>query len=97
MKNKEFIGAIALKTGYTQDESQQMVKDVIEQLSKYFESGESVAVSGFGTFEVKKRLERVMVNPATGLRMLVPPKLVLNFKPATMIKVQVKKGGMENG
>ena len=74
-----------------------MVKDVIEQLSKYFESGESVAVSGFGTFEVKKRLERVMVNPATGLRMLVPPKLVLNFKPATMIKVQVKKGGMENG
>jgi SPBc2 prophage-derived DNA-binding protein HU2 len=56
-----------------------------------------VAVSGFGTFEVKKRLERVMVNPATGLRMLVPPKLVLNFKPATMIKVQVKKGGMENG
>lgn len=97
MSNKEFIGAIALKTGYTQDESQQMVKDVIEQLSKYFESGESVAVSGFGTFEVKKRLERVMVNPATGLRMLVPPKLVLNFKPATMIKVQVKKGGMENG
>ena len=74
-----------------------MVKDVIEQLSKYFESGESVAVSGFGTFEVKKRLERVMVNPATGLRMLVPPKLVLNFKPATMIKVQVKKGGVENG
>ena len=97
MNNKECIGAIALKTGYTQDESQQMVKDVIEQLSKYFESGESVAVSGFGTFEVKKRLERVMVNPATGLRMLVPPKLVLNFKPATMIKVQVKKGGMENG
>ena len=97
MNNKEFIGAIALKTGYTQDESQQMVKDVIEQLSKYFESGESVAVSGFGTFEVKKRLERVMVNPATGLRMLVPPKLVLNFKPATMIKVQVKKGGMEKG
>ena len=97
MNNKEFIGAIALKIGYTQDEGQQMVKDVIEQLSKYFESGESVAVSGFGTFEVKKRLERVMVNPATGLRMLVPPKLVLNFKPATMIKVQVKKGGMENG
>ena len=81
MNNKEFIGAIALKTGYTQDESQKMVKDVIGQLSKYFESGDSVAVSGFGTFEVKKRLERVMVN----------------FKPATTIKVQVKKGGMENG
>ena len=46
---------------------------------------------GFGTFEVKKRLERVMVNPSTGLRMLVPPKLVLNFKPAATIKGHVRK------
>ena len=52
---------------------------------------------GFGTFEVKKRLERVMVNPSTGLRMLVPPKLVLNFKPAATIKGHVRKGGTENG
>ena len=90
MNNKEFIAELALRTGYTQDESQKM-------MGKSFETGEPVSISGFGTFEVKKRLERVMVNPSTGLRMLVPPKLVLNFKPAANIKGQVRKGGTENG
>lgn len=96
MNNKEFIAALATKTGYTQDESQKMAKTIIEMMGKSFETGDSVSVMGFGTFEVKKRLERVMVNPSTGLRMLVPPKLVLNFKPAATIKGYVKKGGQEN-
>ena len=97
MNNKEFIAEIASRTGHTQDASQKMVKAVIDQMAKSFETGGTVPVSGFGTFEVKKRLERVMVNPSTGLRMLVPPKLVLNFKPAATIKGQVRKGGTENG
>lgn len=97
MNNKEFIAALAAKTGYTQDESQKMVKTVVDLMGKSFEMGDSVPVIGFGTFEVKKRLERVMVNPSTGLRMLVPPKLVLNFKPAATIKGHVRKGGQDNG
>ena len=97
MNNKEFIAALALKTGYTQDESQKMVKTVIDLMGKSFETGDPVPVIGSGTFEVKKRLERVMVNPSTGLRMLVPPKLVLNFKPAATIKGHVRKGGQDNG
>ena len=97
MNNKEFIAALAAKTGYTQDESQKMVKTVVDMMGKSFETGDPVSVIGFGTFEVKKRLERVMVNPSTGLRMLVPPKLVLNFKPAATIKGHVRKGGQDNG
>ena len=97
MNNKEFIAALAVKTGYTQDESQKMVKTVIDLMGKSFEAGDPVPGVGFGTFEVKKRMERVMVNPSTGLRMLVPPKLVLNFKPAATIKGHVRKGGQENG
>lgn len=97
MNNKEFIAALAARTGYTQDESQKMVKTVVDMMGKSFETGDPVSVIGFGTFEVKKRLERVMVNPSTGLRMLVPPKLVLNFKPAATIKGHVRKGGQDNG
>ena len=63
-------------------------------MSMAFDNGESVSVAGFGSFEVKKRLERIMVNPSTGQRMIVPPKLVLNFKPAASIKDELKKGGL---
>lgn len=34
-----------------------------------------------------------MVNPSTGQRMLVPPKLVLNFKPNAVVKEKLKNGG----
>ena len=34
-----------------------------------------------------------LLNPGTGKRQLVPPKLVLNFKPVASLKAQIKKGG----
>ncbi|WP_028895947.1 HU family DNA-binding protein [Prevotella sp. HUN102] len=95
MNNKEFIAALAAKAGYSQEDTQKLVKTTLAAMADNFEAGEPVQVSGFGTFEVKKRLERVMVNPSTGLRMLVPPKLVLNFKPTASIKEKLKKGGNE--
>ncbi|MBF1080992.1 MAG: HU family DNA-binding protein, partial [Prevotellaceae bacterium] len=53
-------------------------------------------LSNFGTFEVKKRLERIVVNPSTQQRMLVPPKLVLSFKPVTAIKENLKRTDDDN-
>lgn len=93
MNNKEYISALASKAGYSQEQTQKMVKSLVDAMSRHFENGESVVVSGFGTFEVRKRLERVIVNPSTGQRMLIPPKLVLGFKPSSAIKEKYRKGG----
>ena len=51
---------------------------------------DTVAIQGFGLFEPKKKLERVVVNPSTGKRMLVPPKMILSFKPGSAIKTKLK-------
>lgn len=97
MNNKEFIAKLSQRAGLTQDETQKMVHHVIDAMGQTFETGDSVSITGFGTFDVKKRLERVLVNPSTGQRMLVPPKLVLNFKPVASIKEKLKNGGKEDG
>jgi DNA-binding protein HU-beta/integration host factor subunit alpha len=60
-----------------------------------FQEGDTVQMANFGTFEVKKKLERIMVSPTTGQRMLVPPKLALTFKPNPTWKDMIKKGGTE--
>lgn len=91
MNNKELINELAEESGYTKEDSQRLVKSLIDTMSEDFEKGENVTISGFGTFEVKKRMERVLVNPTTGKKMLVPPKLVLSFKPSNSIKEQLKK------
>ncbi|MGI6224150.1 MAG: HU family DNA-binding protein [Prevotella sp.] len=91
MNNKELISELSEQSGYTREDTQRLVKSLIEAMSADFEKGENVSISGFGSFEVKKRMERVLVNPSTGKRMLVPPKLVLGFKPVSSIKEQLKK------
>ena len=72
-----------------------MVNAIVETMGDQFQNDGSVLVPTFGTFEVKKKMERIMVNPSTGQRMLVPPKLVLNFKPNANWKERVKNGGTE--
>lgn len=95
MNNKDFITELANKSGYSAEDVQQMVDIVIETMGDHFLEDDSVLIPNFGTFEVKKKMERIMVNPSTGQRMLVPPKLVLNFKPNVGWKERVKSGGAE--
>ena len=91
MNNKEFIAQLATKTGFTQTDTQQMVRTLISEMKLHLEDGDTIQINGFGSFEVKKRLERIVVTPGTQQRMLVPPKLVLNFKPIASIKEHLKK------
>ena len=95
MNNKEFISILAGRTRMKTAEAQRTVDSLISVMSDCFQEGDSVQMANFGNFEVKKKLERIMVNPATGQRMLVPPKLVLAFKPNPTWKDKIKKGGAE--
>ncbi len=95
MTNKDFIAQLAQRTGYSSDDTQKMVNAVVEKMGDHFQEDDAVLIPTFGTFEVKKKLERIMVNPSTGQRMLVPPKLVLNFKPNGNWKDRIKNGGAE--
>lgn len=95
MNNKEFINALARRTGASADATQRKVTTVIEAMTAMIDDGENISISNFGTFEVKKRAERIIVNPGTGQRMLVPPKLVLGFKPSAQVRDTIRKGGGE--
>ena len=91
MNNKTFISELSQRLGYTLDDTQKMVNTVIDSMNDAFVGGDVVSIPKFGTFEVKKRLERIVINPSTKQRMLVPPKLVLSFKPIASIKEKLKK------
>ena len=75
MNNKEFISDLANRTKYNSKEVSALVGATVSAIINELSEENAVAISGFGTFEVKKKLERVLVNPTTKLRMLVPPKM----------------------
>ena len=92
MNNKEFIAELAERTGYSSKDTQKLASNLIDAMGDAFQKDNSVLIPNFGVFETKKKMERVMVNPATGQRMLVPPKLVLSFKPNQTWKDKLKGG-----
>ena len=96
MNNKDFIHQLSLKLNTSQEDVQSIMNKTIDIMGDIFQEGDSIQMPNFGTFEVKKRMERVVVNPGTKQRMLVPPKLVLGFKPVASIKEKLKNGGNLN-
>lgn len=95
MNNKDFINTLSARMGYSAGDTQRLVTNLVNAMSDSFLEDDAVLVPSFGTFEVKKKMERIMVSPSTGQRMLVPPKLVLNFKPSASWKEQLKNGGQK--
>ena len=47
-------------------EAQQTVDALVAALGDCFMDGNCVQLANFGSFEVKKKLERIMVSPTTG-------------------------------
>lgn len=90
MNNKEFVAELARRTGYTNKDTAQLISSVLGVMTQELQEGKSISIQGFGTFEVKKKLERISINPATQQRMLIPPKLVLNYKPSITLKEKFK-------
>lgn len=93
MNNKDFITKLSAALDLPMTDTQHVADTIINAMGRQFEDGETVQIPAFAVFEVKKHKERVMVNPTTGKRMLIPPKLVLGFKPSSAVRGHFKKGG----
>ena len=86
MNNKEFIAELSKQTNQSVGATTRMVNDTLRILVEHFLQNDTISISSFGTLEVKKKMERISVNPTTGKRYLIPPKLVLGFKQSNILK-----------
>lgn len=90
MNNKEFIAEMSRRLGYTSKEVSSLMSTMVTEMTELLEDENVISIQGIGSFEMKKKQERVVVNPATQQRMLVPPKLVINFKPSASFKEKMQ-------
>jgi len=51
--------------------------------------GENVKISGFGTFLLRDKGERVGRNPKTGVEVPITPRRVMTFRASQMLKDRV--------
>ncbi len=89
MNRKELIDALATKTGSSKADADRSVGALIEIISGALKKGDSVALVGFGTFEVRKRAARTGRNPATGAEIKIKASKVPAFKAGATLKAAV--------
>ena len=90
MNNKDFTSELSRRLGYTIKDTSELMSSLLSDMTQELQEGNVVTIQGFGTFEVKKKAERITVNPTTKQRMLVPPKLVLAYRPSGRLKEKFK-------
>ncbi len=90
MDNKELIEKVAQKVGRSNDDVKKLMDGLIIVLQERLVELDNVAIPGFGTFEAKKKEERIVNNPSNGKRMLVPPRVAVNFKVSNVLKGKLK-------
>ena len=90
MNNKDFTSELSRRLGYTIKDTSELMSSLLSDMTQELQEGNVVTIQGFGTFEVKKKAERITVNPTTKQRMLVPPKLVLAYRPSGQLKEKFK-------
>lgn len=92
MDNKTLIDTLSKNLNIPQATTTKLIEGLASSLGQCGAQLDSVNVAGFGLFEPRKRMERVALHPASGKRLLIPPKIVLNFKSASNLKHRVNNG-----
>jgi len=80
------------KLGFSRAESLDMVESILEKMSEALADGQNVKISGFGSFILRDKRERVGRNPKTGVEVPITPRRVMTFRASQLLKERVAKG-----
>ncbi len=83
--------AIYREIGLSRVESQDLVESVITHIVNTLLTGETVKLSGFGTFSIHKKQQRMGRNPKTGEEAVIDERLVLRFRPSPILRTRMEE------
>ncbi len=91
LTRSDLAETINRKMGLSRAESLDLVESILEKMSTALEAGENVKISGFGTFVLRDKRERVGRNPKTGIEVPITPRRVLTFRASQLLKERIAK------
>ncbi len=90
MNKQDLINAIAKEAEISKKASETALNTFMASVTKALKKGDSVVLTGFGTFSTMKRKARTGRNPQTGAEIKIPAKVAPKFKPGKGLKDAVK-------
>ncbi|NLB74192.1 MAG: HU family DNA-binding protein [Firmicutes bacterium] len=89
MNKTDLVNNVALRTGAKKKDVDMIIGTALDAIGDALASGERVQLTGFGSFEVRERAERVGRNPRTRKEILIPACRVPAFKAGKALKEKV--------
>ena len=90
VNSKELVAELSRRMGKTQKEIASLLQVTTDVMVASMQEDTTIAMQGFGSFEVRKKQDRILINPVSKQKMIVPPKLTLTFKVGTTYKTKLK-------
>jgi integration host factor subunit alpha len=91
MTKADLVDRIFEKIGFSKKEAQEMIEILFDTMKQTFVEGESVKISGFGTFNVRQKKARRGRNPKTGNDLEIIPRRVITFRASNQLKSRIEK------
>ena len=85
--------ALHHQVGLSRADSAKLVEQVLDHMCDSLAKGENVKISGFGTFVLRDKGERVGRNPKTGVEVPIAPRRVLTFRASQMMRDRIVGAG----
>lgn len=89
LNKKELTEAAAGSLDVSRAEVERVLDALTDAIGGALAKGDSVAIAGFGTFEVRHRAARTGRNPQTGAEIQIAASNAPAFKPASALKKSV--------
>jgi len=86
MTKADIVEQIHTNIGLPKKDSAEMTEAVFSIMKTTLETGETLKISGFGSFVVKQKSDRRGRNPQTGEAITIQSRRVLTFKPSTVLR-----------
>lgn len=85
--------ALNRQVGLSRAESAQMVESILNHMAEALAAGENVKISGFGTFVLRDKSQRIGRNPKTGVEVPIEPRRVLTFRASQAMRDRIADAG----
>ena len=86
MNKTELTDKVAELSGLTKADSARAITAVTDAITSALAAGDSVVLTGFGTFSVRAREARTGRNPSTGKEINIPASKAPGFKAGKTLK-----------
>ncbi|HVM37173.1 MAG TPA: integration host factor subunit alpha [Sphingomicrobium sp.] len=87
----DLADTVHTKLGLSRAESASVVERVLFHMCAALAEGKNVKISGFGTFILRDKGERIGRNPKTGVEVPIAPRRVMTFRASQIMRERIAK------